>query len=160
MAGIGNIAEMATKVLVDKRTAALKGEGKSEEDIKKALKGLRFTSEDVALIFDQIIDLTVNKREVVSIQGFGNFRLMDRKATKARNPQTGAQFDVPASHRLKMTPSKTLRELIGSKKDSIPPVQKRAAKPAAAPKAATPAPAPAAVPAPAAAPAAHAHKTA
>ena len=51
-------------------------------------------------------------KEVVSLPSFGNFRVMDRKATKARNPQTGAQFDVAASKRMKFTASKTLRAFL------------------------------------------------
>lgn len=148
MAGIGNISELATKALVDRKTLALKAAGKTEDEVKKAIKGLRITPEDVADVFAALHTLTVDSREVVSIQGHGNYRLMDRKATKARNPQTGKQFDVDASFRLKFTPSKTLREDIATKKAAgkIPAAVARAPKaPAAAPTA--PAPAPAAAPA-------------
>lgn len=135
MAGIGNIADMATQAIHTKLTAELKTAGKTDDEVKKTLKGVKITAEDVAEVFAAIHNLTIDQREVVSIQGHGNYRLMDRKATKARNPQTGAQFDVAASHRLKFTPSKTLREGIAAKKASIPAVKPRAPK---APVAAAP----------------------
>lgn len=95
MAGIGDLARDATELL-RKRT--------NKNDVK-------IDSADVKDVFQSLIN-RVKAGEVVSIQGLGNFRMTDRKATKARNPKTGETFDVPASKRLKFTASKTLRETL------------------------------------------------
>jgi len=58
----------------------------------------------------QALVIRTKSGEVVSIQGLGNFRVVDRKATRARNPKTGEQFDVPPTKRMKFQASKTLRE--------------------------------------------------
>lgn len=93
MAGIGDLAQDATEIL------------KSADPNAKG----RITSQDVKLVFDAV-KARVKAGEVVSIQGLGNFRLADRKATTARNPKTGETFPVPASKRMKFTASKTLKE--------------------------------------------------
>lgn len=93
MAGIGDLARDATETL-RKRT------GKPDVNIDSA---------DVKDVFSALIG-RVKAGEVVSIQGLGNFRMVDRKATKARNPKNGATFDVPATKRVKFTASKTLKE--------------------------------------------------
>jgi DNA-binding protein HU-beta len=48
----------------------------------------------------------------VRIPGFGNFKVMDRKATTARNPRTGETVDVPASKVAKFSPAKGLKEAL------------------------------------------------
>jgi len=83
----------------------------------------------VKAVFDALV-ARVKSGQVVSIQGLGNFRVADRKATKARNPQTGEQFDVPETKRLKFTASKTLKETLNAH------VAPRGAAKAKAPKAA------------------------
>ena len=41
------------------------------------------------------------------LAGFGTFKVVDRKARKGRNPQTGADIDIKAP---KFTPGKALKE--------------------------------------------------
>lgn len=48
----------------------------------------------------------------VRLLGFGNFVVADRKATTARNPQTGATIQVPASKAPKFKPGKGLKEAV------------------------------------------------
>lgn len=84
-------------------------------------------------VFKALVD-RVKRGEIVSIQGLGNFRMQTRRATKARNPQTGEQFDVPETKRLKFTASKSLKETLNNIPHKKAP---RKEKPAAA--AATPA---------------------
>lgn len=71
------------------------------------------------------------KGEVVSIQELGSFKVLDRKATTARNPRTGAKIEVPAQKRLKFQASKTLRHAVNGTKPP-PPAPKKAAAPAKA----------------------------
>jgi DNA-binding protein HU-beta len=48
----------------------------------------------------------------VRLLGFGNFVVANRKATTARNPQTGAIVNVPASKAPKFKPGKALKEAV------------------------------------------------
>ncbi|MCB1461375.1 MAG: HU family DNA-binding protein [Nitratireductor sp.] len=50
----------------------------------------------------------------VRLLGFGNFVVADRKATTARNPQTGAIVNVPASKAPKFKPGKALKDAVNS----------------------------------------------
>jgi len=93
MAGIGDLARDATDSL-RKRT--------NKTDVK-------VDSADVKDIFAALIART-KAGETVSIQGLGNFRVVDRKATTARNPKTGETFPVGPTKRMKFTASKTLKQ--------------------------------------------------
>lgn len=48
----------------------------------------------------------------VRLIGFGNFVVADRKASTARNPQTGATIQVPASKAPRFKPGKALKEAV------------------------------------------------
>lgn len=48
----------------------------------------------------------------VRILGFGNFIVANRKATTARNPQTGAIVNVPASKAPRFKPGKALKDAV------------------------------------------------
>ena len=50
----------------------------------------------------------------VRLLGFGNFVVANRKATTARNPQTGAIVNVPASKAPKFKPGKALKDAVNS----------------------------------------------
>ena len=50
----------------------------------------------------------------VRLLGFGNFVVANRKATTARNPQTGAIVNVPASKAPKFKPGKPLKDAVNS----------------------------------------------
>ena len=50
----------------------------------------------------------------VRLLGFGNFVVANRKATTARNPQTGAIVNVPASKAPKFRPGKALKDAVNS----------------------------------------------
>ncbi len=50
----------------------------------------------------------------VRVPSFGIFSAAKRKATTARNPQTGATVDVPASVVPKFKPSKTLKDMLNA----------------------------------------------
>ncbi|MEM7461986.1 MAG: HU family DNA-binding protein [Pseudomonadota bacterium] len=51
----------------------------------------------------------------VRLLGFGNFVVADRKATTARNPQTGATIQVPASKSPKFKPGKALKDAVNNR---------------------------------------------
>ncbi len=48
----------------------------------------------------------------IRLVGFGTFAVTRRKATKGRNPATGAEIDIPASNQAKFKPGKALKEAI------------------------------------------------
>jgi DNA-binding protein HU-beta len=48
----------------------------------------------------------------VRLLGFGNFAVANRKATTARNPQTGAIVNVPASKAPKFKAGKALKDAV------------------------------------------------
>ena len=58
------------------------------------------------------IEGSMKKGEEVRIPGFGTFKVSQRAARKARNPQTGMEMDVKASRVPKFQASKTLKELL------------------------------------------------
>jgi DNA-binding protein HU-beta len=58
------------------------------------------------------ITKSLEKGEAVSLIGFGTFKVVDRKARKGRNPQTGEEIDIAASRVPKFTPGKALKEAV------------------------------------------------
>ncbi len=46
----------------------------------------------------------------VALPGFGKFKVRERKAREARNPQTGAMVKVPAQRKLAFLPAKALKD--------------------------------------------------
>lgn len=50
--------------------------------------------------------------EKVQLIGFGNFEVRERSARKGRNPQTGAEIDIPASKVPAFKPGKALKDSI------------------------------------------------
>ena len=64
---------------------------------------------------EQVIELiseTLADGDNVELYGFGKFKLSNRKAYTARNPQTGAPIDVPAKRVVTFKPAKRLKEAV------------------------------------------------
>ena len=59
-----------------------------------------------------VITTALKSGDEVRLLGFGNFVVADRKATTARNPQTGATVNVPASKAPKFKPGKALKDAV------------------------------------------------
>jgi DNA-binding protein HU-beta len=57
-----------------------------------------------------IIGATLKNGDAIAISGFGSFKVVDRKARKGRNPQTGKEIMIPASKAVKFTAGKGLKE--------------------------------------------------
>ena len=75
--------------------------GLSKSDATRALESLLDT-----------ITNALKRGEKVSIVGFGNFSVSDRKATTGRNPRTGESIQIPASKRPKFSVGKALKEAV------------------------------------------------
>lgn len=50
----------------------------------------------------------------ISWPGFGSFQLTVRKARTGRNPQTGAEIQIPQSNAMKFTAAKGLKDALNS----------------------------------------------
>ena len=86
----------------------------------------------VDVVFDSIIR-NMAKGEDVTINDFGKFKKVDRKARKGRNPFTGETIQIKASKKPRFLAAKALKEVISGDRKLGP------APKAAEPKAAKPA---------------------
>lgn len=66
-------------------------------------------AEAVDAVFNSITD-AMKTGEKVQLIGFGNFEVRERAARKGRNPQTGAEIDIPASKVPAFKPGKALKD--------------------------------------------------
>jgi DNA-binding protein HU-beta len=96
----------------------------------------------VDVVFDSITR-NIQKGEDVTINDFGKFKKVDRKARKGRNPFTGETIQIKASKKPRFLPAKALKEVISgdrklgpAPKPAAAPAPKAAAKKAAPKKAA------------------------
>lgn len=90
----------------------------------------------VEIVFDSIVR-NIQKGEDVTINDFGKFKKVDRKARKGRNPFTGETIQIKASKKVRFLPAKSLKEVISGARKLGPapkpvvvakPVAKKAAK--------------------------------
>jgi len=65
-------------------------------------------------VFDTILDALKNGDKIQLI-GFGNFEVRERSARKGRNPQTGAEIEIPASKVPAFKPGKALKDAVAGK---------------------------------------------
>ena len=90
----------------------------------------------VEALFDRITAV-LKSGDKVALTPFGVFRIRDRAARMARNPQTGEPVHVPAKRVLKFTAGRELKEAVGTARGARKaPAKKSAAKKAPARKAA------------------------
>ena len=87
---------------------------KSELVVKLA-KDTGVTKTAAATAVDSIIETitkALKKGESVSLVGFGTFRTSNRKARKARNPQTGAPITIPKRRVPRFSAGKALKQAV------------------------------------------------
>jgi len=67
---------------------------------------------------DMIASLTCAfmRGDTVVFRGFGTFKVVQRKAKKARIINTGETIDVPATYTVKFVPSKQLKQALNNGK--------------------------------------------
>lgn len=78
---------------------------------KKANLTAKAAREAVAAVFGTVSD-ALKRGEKVVITGFGTFLVRKRAARKGRNPQTGAEIQIPATKTPGFTAGKSLKKLI------------------------------------------------
>ena len=71
----------------------------------------RASGEAVTAITSVITD-ALARGEKVTLVGFGTFQIMQRKARRGRNPQTGETIQIPAKDVPKFKAGKGLRETV------------------------------------------------
>ena len=69
------------------------------------------TNNIVDAITSAITD-SLKRNERVTLVGFGAFQVMERKARRGRNPQTGQTIQIPAKKVPKFRPGKGLKEKV------------------------------------------------
>jgi DNA-binding protein HU-beta len=94
----------------------------------------RQVTELVEAILEKITTV-LKSGDKVQLTPFGQFRIRDRAARIARNPQTGEPVNVPAKRVLKFTAGRTLKEAVGTPARKSAGAKKSTAKKAVAKKA-------------------------
>lgn len=74
-----------------------------------------FARDLVDNVFQTISD-SIQKGEEVSIFGFGKFKVVERKARKGRNPQTGEAIKIAASKNVKFEQARAMKDLVNTKR--------------------------------------------
>lgn len=65
----------------------------------------------VDAVFNTIME-SLKEGSKVQLIGFGNFETRERSARKGRNPQTGAEIEIPASKVPAFKPGKALKDAV------------------------------------------------
>jgi len=68
---------------------------------------------DVVDAVTDAIKKALSKGEKVTLVDFGTFQVLNRKARRGRNPQTGERIQIPAKKVPKFKTGKKLRETVG-----------------------------------------------
>ncbi len=88
----------------------------SKKDLIDAVAAAtELTKEKAGAVVDAVIghiEATMKNGNEVRIPGFGTFKVSERKARKARNPQTGVEMMLKASRVPKFQASKNLKEAL------------------------------------------------
>ena len=75
----------------------------------------QLTKADCARVVEALIDhvrKAVRKGDDVKLTGFGTFTRAKRQARTGRNPQTGAEIQIPAARVPKFKPGKEFRSML------------------------------------------------
>jgi len=78
---------------------------------KKAGLTAKAAKDAVIAVFNTMSD-AMKRGEKVVVTGFGTFMVRRRAARKGRNPQTGAEIQIPATKTPGFTAGKSLKRLV------------------------------------------------
>ncbi len=70
---------------------------------------------DVVKVLDSILEQVqsaLKQGDKVTLVGFGTYSVSERGARTGRNPQTGAEINIPAKKVIKFLPGKQLKESV------------------------------------------------
>lgn len=85
------------------------------EVAEKVGKSKTETTEIVDAVFDAMTQALLGWDDV-RIPSFGTFVIVETKARKARNPQSGVEVDVPAGQKARFKPGKGLKDAVDGMK--------------------------------------------
>ena len=80
-------------------------------EVAKVVSSKKEAQEAVDCVFSSITK-AMKTGDTVTLVGFGTFKVVERKARKGRNPQTGEEIDIKASKAPKFTAGKVLKEAV------------------------------------------------
>ena len=80
-------------------------------EVAKVVSTKKEAQEAVDGVFSSITRALKNG-DTVTLVGFGSFKVVERKARKGRNPQTGEEIEIKASKAPKFTPGQALKEAV------------------------------------------------
>ena len=86
-----------------------------QDIVTKIAKETGITKTSAAAAVDSLIDgitRSLKKGDSVSFVGFGTFKTSNRKARKARNPQTGAAISIPKRRVARFSVGKALKQAV------------------------------------------------
>ena len=86
-----------------------------QDVVAKIAKDTGITKTNAVAVIDSIIDgitKSLKKGDPVSFVGFGTFKISNRKARTARNPQTGAAINIPKRRVPRFTAGKGLKQAV------------------------------------------------
>ena len=89
------------------------------ELIRELAEDFELPRRQIAEIVETILEkftATLKKGEKVQLTPFGQFKVRNRPARMARNPQTGEPVKVPAKRVMRFLPSRALKEAVGVKR--------------------------------------------
>lgn len=99
------------------------------EEIHVKLGGTKVAAEEALKATLESITDALHNGDSITLIGFGNFSIVERKERMGHNPQTGATIKIAAKKAIKFAPGKALKDAINNKK---PAKKKPAAKTTAA----------------------------
>jgi DNA-binding protein HU-beta len=81
-------------------------------EVAKALNTKKEAQAAVDCVFSTITK-ALKKKDTVTLIGFGTFKVVQRKARKGRNPQTGAEIRISAKKVPRFVAGKALKDAVG-----------------------------------------------
>ncbi len=108
-----------TAASISRAALMLKGRMTKNELIRELAEEFELPRVRVNELVEAMLEKFTNvlkSGDKVQLTPFGQFRIRDRAARMARNPQTGEPVKVPAKRVLKFVPGKTLKDAVGAPK--------------------------------------------
>ena len=81
------------------------------EEVAKVVSTKKEAQAAVDCVFSTITK-ALQKKDPVTLIGFGTFKVGERKARTGRNPQTGAEIKISAKKVPKFVPGKSLKDAV------------------------------------------------
>lgn len=69
-------------------------------------------ADEIVTIVTSYIEELLSKKDKLTLVGFGSFETADRAARTGRNPQTGAEMQIPSAVVPKFKPGKKLKDAV------------------------------------------------